>query len=159
MINKRSFIVLGMVFLIVVIFCGCAQGAGTIPLEKDELDISGTYYGYEIYTTPNTNTTDSPDTVTFPWTWTITRTGVETYTIHFYHPATEAVGSIKAMPEYDLSVNNIKLVSNSYIGLANYIQLHFEEKDGLMMAQGHFNMIKSTGETDVRVIVLTRISK
>lgn len=142
-----------------ILLCtGCVPQTSSIPpLKNGELDISGTYYGYEVYTTPNTNTTASPDTVTFPWTWTIQRAGVETYTVHFYHPATPAVGSIAAMPEYDLSVNQIKLVDNRYIGIANYIQLYFEEKDGLLFAQGHFDMIKSTGETDVRVIMLTRI--
>lgn len=146
-----------MIALSIILITGCTS-TEDIRLEEGELDISGTYYGYEIYTTPNSNTNNFPDTVTFPWQWRLTRTSAGTYSVYCYHPATEETGSIKASPEYELSVDNIKLINNHYIGLANYIQLYFEEIDGTMMAQGHFNMIKSSGETDVRVIVLTRTS-
>ena len=143
--------------LLLIFLYGCA-GSKSPPDAEKELDIEGVYYGWETYTTPNSNTGGSPDTVSFPWTWSLTKTSTRTYSVHCKHPAVEGTGSIKSTPEYELSVDNIKLVNNRYIALPNYIQLDFEEIDQTMMAHGYFNMIKSSGETDVRVIVLTRIS-
>lgn len=153
-------IMLILILVMSLFLIGCSSSVNRpIPLEEGELNVSGTYYGYETYTTPNSNTSKVPDTVTFPWKWELTRTSPYMYTVHCSHPAVEGNGSIKASPKYEVGINNVRLVDNSYLGIVNYIQVYFEENDGVMIAHGYYNMVKSTGETDVRVINLTRTSK
>ena len=165
--NRRLWLIL--LLSISCLVSACAQAnpiTGQVPpLADNELDISGTYVGKETYIKPALETGAVPDIQITSWEWKLTRTDVNTYTIHFFHEATPAVGRIALSPQYDVSIDNIIMVDQSIV-IPNYIKLHFEATADTLIAYGTYNIIgynitagneQTPAPIEVRIINLTRV--